>query len=533
MTIPIVLAGTFGELRSSHFHAGIDFKTQNKEGIPVHSAAEGYVSRIKVALFGYGKAVYVTHPNGYTTVYAHLKKFNEKITSFLKKKQYQQESFEIQLFPKKDFLKIEKDEIIGYSGNTGSSAAPHLHFEIRDTKTEQIINPMHFGLLASDHKKPIISGLRGMVLNDTSHVSYSGISVPLQLKKTEEGNYYCQPLQAYGRIGFSVHTFDQQDAALNKNGIYKMEMRVNGKTFYAHKMETFSFEESKFINLLIDYPYRYYHNKSFQKTYIHPKNKLSIYDKTDEKGYLTIEDGKTYHIEIDVSDYNRNTARIRFSIHGKKAKSNILPSEKITNHLIRSEHAYKLKTKALEVVFPKNSCYDDFYLDFEERDDKFKIHEPSVPINKTFKIRFDVHHIPDSTRKKTYIASIAKDKYFNYCKTHKTDSIFSTETKSLGTYQLLQDWKKPNIYKWNFYPNQNVSHLKTLSLHCKDEDTGIKAYRGEIDGNWILMEYNPKTNQFTYDLSEKLLNKGKHTFTFIAEDHVGNTSMYSSLFYTD
>jgi hypothetical protein len=533
LKIPMVLAGTFGELRASHFHSGVDFKTQNKEGVPVYASAEGSVSRIKVSLFGYGKALYISHPNGYTTVYAHLKKFNKKIESYLKKKQYQQESYEIQLFPSKDHLTIEKDELIGYSGNTGSSSAPHLHFEIRNTKTEKIVNPMHFGLHPSDQKKPIIAGIRAMVLNDSSHVNSSGISIPIQFKEKEKGTYYSNPIQAYGTIGFSIHTFDRQDGASNKNGIYKIEMRANDKICYVHEMETFSFAESKFIDLLIDYSYQYKYKKKYQKTYIHPKSNLSIYKKTNDTGCLFIEDGVSYTIEFFVSDFEGNTSKLKIPIRGNQSKQRIPSLQKVTEHHVRANHKYRLKTKEIEILFPKNSFYDDFYLHFEKKEDAFTIHEPTVPVNRDFKIRFNVRNIPDSIRKKTYIAEVVKNKYFNYCTTKKTDSIFSTETKSLGTYQLHQDWKGPNIYHCNFYPSQNISSFKNLRIYSKDKLSGIKSYRAEIDGEWILMEHDPKTHSFNYNISDKKLSKGKHSFHFVAEDNVGNTSLYSSLFYTN
>ncbi|MGK0127875.1 MAG: murein DD-endopeptidase MepM/ murein hydrolase activator NlpD, partial [Candidatus Azotimanducaceae bacterium] len=252
MDIPMYLSGTFGELRSNHFHSGLDIKTQRKEGFKVFAVAEGYVSRIKIQHYGYGKALYITHSNGYTTVYAHLKKYSAKIETYIKKHQYEKESFEIQLYPGPTELKLEKGEVIAYSGSTGGFVSPHLHFEVRDRNAKPI-NPMYFGITVNDDKSPRINTLMAYPLDDFSQVNQSNIPLQIPFKTLESGTLLADKITASGTIGFGVNTFDRLNGALNKNGIFSLEMLVNGEKVYSHIAETFSFAESKYINLLIDY----------------------------------------------------------------------------------------------------------------------------------------------------------------------------------------------------------------------------------------------------------------------------------------
>ncbi len=247
LDIPLVLSGTFGELRTNHFHAGIDIKTEQKEGLKVIAAAGGYVSRIKVSLWGYGKVLYVTHPNGYTSVYAHLQKFNDRIESYVKKQQYKKESYEIHLFPKAGELPVTKEEILAFSGSTGGFVGPHLHFEIRDTKTEKPINPFYFGFEVKDSKKPRINSLMGYSLTENTHINNVNVPVQLSYRKLENGNYLASTIKAFGEIGFGVNVYDQLDGAYNKNGLYSLSLAVNGKTVHEFRATSFSFYETKYI----------------------------------------------------------------------------------------------------------------------------------------------------------------------------------------------------------------------------------------------------------------------------------------------
>ena len=250
MNIPLILSGTFAELRPNHFHSGIDIKTNQREGIEVFSSAEGYVSRIKISHWGFGKAIYITHPNGYTTVYGHLQKFSDRIENFIKTEQYKNESFEVEVFPTAAELPVSKKELIAYSGRTGGFMPPHLHFEIRDTKTEEIINPMYFGLNFSDTTKPKVNTVVAYSLNNNSHINKVNTPVQLTLTRTSNGDFVTNSINAYGKIGFGINAYDQLNAAPNQNGLYSLKVLLNGQQIHEFKASQFAFSETRLINIL-------------------------------------------------------------------------------------------------------------------------------------------------------------------------------------------------------------------------------------------------------------------------------------------
>ena len=245
LEVPLILSGTFGELRSNHFHGGLDIKTQHRQGLPVIAAASGYVSRIKIQHYGYGKAIYIQHPNGYTTVYGHLQKLGPELEAYLKKAQYAKESYEIELFPKPGELKVEKGQLIAYSGNTGGSGGPHLHFEIRDGN-QRPMNPKLFGIEIQDSREPLIQGLFAYPLNKDAQVNNSRERQKLTLIPLQDGSYTTPEVEACGNIGFGVISVDQQDMANNQNGVYKIEANLNGDKVFEIDFNRFSTNFSDF-----------------------------------------------------------------------------------------------------------------------------------------------------------------------------------------------------------------------------------------------------------------------------------------------
>jgi hypothetical protein len=530
--IPTVLAGTFGELRSNHFHSGIDIKTQGKEGLKIYAAADGYVSRVKVAQFGFGKAIYITHPNGFTTVYAHLSKYVDKIEKFVKTTQYKKEDYQTgNLFLKKDKFPVKKGEIIAFSGDTGSSGGPHLHYEIRNTKTENIINPLLFGLKAEDTKSPTFRSLKVYALNNNSRVNNQNKSFILPLKNNGNGKYTTDRINASGVIGFGVSVFDVLNKAPNKNGIYSLDMFVNGKRFYHHDVETFSFAESKFINLHIDYPHYKKYKKKYQRTYIEPFNKLSTYKALINNGKLNIKEGQTYNIEIIAKDYQQNKSSIKITVVGTKSNTIFSKSKDSTKYKIIAKNFQKFKKENITVAFPKNTFYQDIYLDFKVEKGIAKIHTPTIPLDKSFTLTFNVSKYSEAEKEQLYIAYLENPKYPNFQFTRKKDSTFYTTTKTLGKYGLKSDKQKPKINILYFKNNQWITKRTTLKVKISDIGSGIKNYRATIDGKWVLMEYNHKKNILTYNFSDKKLVDSKHIFKIVVSDKVGNTNTLSTTFY--
>ena len=533
LDIPMYLAGTFGELRSNHFHSGIDIKTQRKEGFKIFSVADGYVSRIKISHWGYGKVLYITHPNGYTSIYAHLKKYSPKIEEYIKKHQYKKESFEIQLYPENTDLQLTKGEVIAYSGSTGGFVAPHLHFEIRDQKSRPV-NPLLFGIKIEDTIKPSINTLVAYPLDSVSQINSS--NAPLQIasiKQLNNGNLQASKITASGKIGLGINVFDRLNGALNKNGIYSLEMFVNGKKYYGHTLEKFSFPESKYINLLIDYD-RYANLKQrIQRCYIDSKNILSIYDETNENGVIDVEDGKTYNVEIVAKDFIGNQKKIIIPIQGKKESIQIHKSIKETPYYIKSSEFNKFSKDGITVAFPKNTFYNDFYLDFDVKKESgdVYVHEKTVPLNGRYTLTFDVTSYNKEHREKLFIASYNSKGYPSYTKTVKKENTIYTSTKSLGKFSLESDNEKPTLKLKNIKPEQWLTNYKKIVLKVSDDLSGIKSYRGQIDNEWILLEYNPKYGTLAYDFSDKKLTGSKHSLKVIVVDNVGNTNTLETTFY--
>ena len=533
LDIPLVLSGTFGELRSNHFHSGLDFKTQQREGFKVYAAAQGYVSRIKISNWGYGKAVYITHPNGYTTVYGHLKKFNTKIESYLKKRQYQKESYTIQLFPKPGELPVEKGEIIAFSGSTGGYVGAHLHFEIRETETSTPINPLLFGFQVSDHKKPVINSLYAFPLSPGAQVHQSANPVLINITPQRDGNLLSDTITASGTIGLGINTFDRQDMALNRNGVYSIQLLLNGKTVYKEHVARFSFAHTRYINLHIDYKTYVQKKQRVQKCYIEPNNPLEIYDRNyPENGYLYIEDGKKYIATIIVKDIVGNKTKLTIPITGKKEEPKWLKPEHVTAYPVVGEEFNKFSKDGVTIAFPKNTFYEDFYLDFNvQNDGSVQLLPEDIPLFKSYTLTFDVSKYSEDDRKHLFIAHYNKGKYPSYSHTVRKEKSFYTRTKKMGKFALLSDFKAPVVKAHNFKDGQWLSKYNFLKIAMKDDLSGIKSYRGTIDGEWILLEWNLKKGILVYDFNDKKLSGTKHQLEVVVTDNANNTKTYRATFY--
>ena len=529
--INLILSGSFAELRTNHFHSGLDIKTQGKEGFQTYASAAGYVSRIKISRYGYGKALYIKHPNGYTTVYAHLKKFSAAIEAYVKKRQYQKETFEIELFPKAGTLKVLDKQLIAYTGNTGGSGGPHLHFEIRDPQ-ERPINPLMFGFDVKDTTPPVIYGLFGYPLSENSHIGGNTKRVEIRIIKQKDGTYKSEPIIAYGEIGFGIISTDRQDLASNKNGVNNIQTSFNGQKSLEVNLNRFSFDETKHLNRYIDYEFLYNNKKRIQKLFIEKNNPLSVMNAFTNGGALKIEND-TYSIyKVFVSDFKGNQSELNIPIRGVYQKL----SDPI-NRNAKLQHVSAIKETVLQkdnvsIQILKNTFYEDVDLLFEVSNDTLKLHTALIPLQKSITINFDISKYKKEDKTRLFIGSVSR--YGNklyYSPTKKRGNTLSTRTKYLGSYSLGIDSENPEIRAINFKNKSWISNNKYLKVKINDKVSGIKNYRATLNERWILMEYDTKTQLLTYDFEDQTITETENNFKIIVTDNVGNSSTFESIFY--
>ncbi|WP_445737831.1 M23 family metallopeptidase [Mariniflexile sp.] len=530
LEVPLVLAGNFGELRSNHFHSGLDMKTQQREGLKVLSSADGFVSRIKIAHFGYGKALYITHPNGYTTVYGHLQKFSPEIEAYIKKQQYEKESFEVELVPTAETLPVKKGSLVAYSGNTGGSGGPHLHFEIRD-KEERPMNPMLFGLDVKDTSKPVVQAVYAYALDENASVNNSNTKQKLRLTPLKTGDYTTENVEAYGNIGFGIETTDRQDLAANSNGVYNIQTFVNGSQNYEVDFGMFSFDESSCINQFIDYEHYMGSRQRIQKLF-RKNNPLSILKPIFNDGILSVKDSTSSVYKIRVSDYKNNESVVTINIKGKKSSISTPKPEKTTPYYIVADQSTNLKSGNVSVDFYPDTFYENFYMDFDVKNDTLTLHKDVVPTRKNFTINYDISNYKDADKDKLFIARlVGYKKYPSYSFTKRNGNVLTTSTKTLGTYALASDTEKPTISALNFKDGQWLSDFRFLKVKIDDALSGISNYRATVNDQWILMEYEYKNKTLTYDFNDNVVGNGTNNFKIIVTDNVGNSATFEAVFY--
>lgn len=532
LEIPLDLSGSFGELRSNHFHSGLDFKTKGMEGLPVLAAADGYVSRIKISTFGYGKAIYITHENGFTTVYGHLQIANQTIQDAIVKRQYAEKAYEIEMYLAPSQLPVKKGEIIAFSGNTGGSGAPHLHFEFRNTKSEKIINPMHFGMkkLVNDERKPILQGLVAYPI-DSTIVNNAQKPIAISFSKLADGSYISSKVVANGKIGFGINAYDFCSNAYNKNGLYKVKTYLNGVLQYQFGFDSFSFDESRYINNFIDYERLHELGQRVQKLFHIQNYPLSIISENTKNGLIEVKPNSNYSYKVEIFDFHENkitlTIPIEFAINDAKIK-NAKPK---TPYFIKAKNEAIFEKENINVYIPEHAFYNNFYMNFDVANDIVTLHDDTVPVHKNITLTYNnVNDLTDEQRKKTYIASIEGYK-LNYNKTYRKGNSFSIKTKTLGTFKLAQDNTPPRIYNVNFVEGKTLSKQQKISVLVTDLHSDVETYNGYLNGKWILMEYDHKTKKLTHNLEDGICVIGRNDFKIVVTDSLDNSTTFESHFF--
>ena len=530
LDLPILLSGNFGELRNNHFHSGIDFKTQGVEGKAVHAVQEGYVSRISVSPWGYGNGLYLTHPDGTTTVYGHLQRFAPSIAEYLKTQQYEQESFNVNLFLTPDQLPVKKGELVAYSGNTGGSGGPHLHFEVRDTESEEVLDPIeYFKEKITDTRSPKIQGILVCPIEGKGVVNGSKRKLELKPVTAKNGKQTLTgKIEAWGEIGLAVKAYDYMDNTTNIYGVREITLRLDSQIVYHSDLDRFAFDETRFLNSYVDYEEWKEHRSFYMRSFVEPGNRLRFIESAN-RGIINIDEEKTYHLTYTLADVFGNTTQLSIWVEGKEQEIPEIKTE--GTELFHWVADNRFGAKGIRMALPKGNLYDDLYFRYSVKEDSTKLadihilHNRPVTIHKSAQLSLRLRIDTLENKQQYGIVRIQKGRQSWIGGTYRNGWI-DADIRELGNYTISQDTQAPTITPLN--ANLWISK-QAFTFRLSDNLSGVQTYRGEIDGQYVLFEMNNKS-VITYHFDKERLERGKHALRLTATDAAGNQSEYTYSF---
>jgi murein DD-endopeptidase MepM/ murein hydrolase activator NlpD len=529
---PLYLAGTFGELRGNHFHSGIDIKTQGRVNMPVLAAAEGYVSRIKVSPYGFGRALYLRHPNGYTTVYAHLRSFAPAIEDYLEAEQKRRKSNEVDLFPTAGQISFEKGEQIALSGNSGGSGGPHLHFEIRSTATEKIINPLLFGFEVTDNIFPELKDLQIYLFNKQEALGQKQRS----LLDEGQGKYRLSgegKVAVQGDFAFGIHAIDKLNGASNRNGVYELKLCVNNDLFYHFQMETYAFAETRYLNSHIDFALKDCCKRVLHKLYLDPNNQLSVYPHGSKGALLSFEKDTVVMIRIEAADIEGNTSELEFQLDYKFKDSAEYLSENLPLEKWSYQAANQYDQKGLSLDFKAGSFYRDIYLEHEVKtpctdclSDIHSIGSTAIPVQRYYDLAIKLKYLsPKWDAKKLCIVGLKEGNIVAYEGGVYSQGLVKTRTRNFGDFAIAIDSLAPSIKATNFASGKSIENKKLLFIEIRDNLSGINKYNAWIDDQWWPLYYDVKKKRLILNIEDLSVETAKHSLRLVVEDDKKNQSV--------
>jgi len=536
--IPLSLSSNFGELRIDHFHSGIDIRTQGVSGKEVVAAAKGYVYRISVSPGGFGKALYLQHPNGYSTVYAHLDRFTPEVEEYLISRQYEEKSYMVTLWPQKERFSFEQGDVIAYSGNSGSSSGPHLHYEIRKTDGEIPVNPFLFDFGISDDIKPVIERLviypasKNTLINNqnkTLSLDVSGVNDKFGLASKNE-------IIISGPAGFGFKAYDLINNSGSRFSVYAIQLKIDNRQVFNYVMDEFSFEETRYVNSHIDYETYMRDNVYIERAFRLPNDRLSVYRNLTERGIVDFTGSSVHTIELAVSDLHGNRSVLTFDVTSKPAAANrdnvSDPSKQGAAIMMPYNRNNRFVTRDAAVSISNGSLYDTLWFQFGKKpgqagmySDIFEIHDIYTPLHKSYSLSLRPHTIPAGKESKLLIIQLDKTGRKSPVSGSWDNGFVNANPRTFGAFFIGIDTVPPNITPNGFSAGANLSGRTGLRIKISDDLAGIKSYEPVIDGKWALFEYDQKNNVLIHNFDASRIKKGtKHNLSLKVTDNCDNSS---------
>ncbi len=525
LNIPISLAGNFGEIRPNHYHMGLDIRTEKRTDLPVFAAADGYIARIKVEPAGFGQAIYINHPNGYTTLYAHLNDFFPALSEYVKRQQYKMESWRIFIDVPPNLFPVKKGDLIAYSGSTGGSEAPHVHFEIRDNDDVNL-NPTLFGLPIIDNTSPVIMRL-AVYDGNKSIYEQSPKIIPVRKVKgvlTIPGGVITT---SFSKVRFAISAFDTESGTPNHNGIYQAILYDNGKAQIGFEMDDISYSFTRNVNAHIDYKTKANGGATLQQLFRLPGYTNSIYYSLKNDGVIDVSDGSSHQMKIEVKDGYGHATLLNFSVRYKAAASS---SSQLPGKMFYPQMLDGVENPECAFYIGEKCLYDSVHINYVKSDATLpnaissvhSIGATYIPLQDSFLIRIKPNANFDVSKKDKVVMQRFAGAKKDVEKVQWQGGWASARFRDFGNFQLLLDEEPPQIVPVGFVNGANMSKAARIVYIIKDNLDAFKNFRAELDGKWLRFT-NDKGKSFIYKFDEHC-PPGNHELKISVQDEAGNVA---------
>jgi murein DD-endopeptidase MepM/ murein hydrolase activator NlpD len=521
LNIPMQLVANFGEIRTNHWHMGLDIRTQHKVNLPVYAAAAGYVARVSVEPGGFGQAIYINHPNGFTTLYGHLNSFFPALAAYVKQQQYNLQRWNVNLILPPDLFVIQKGQLIALSGSTGASEGPHVHFEIRDSQTENCLNPLLFRFPIADRVPPTVLRL---ALYDRNRSTYEQSPRIFALKRS--GSNYSvsgSPIRVGSdKISFAIGAVDHFSGTTNPNGIYGARILMDGQVISQFMLDDISYNDTRYINAQLDYPYKARGGSSLQHITPLPGATSVAYRVFNDDGAIHLTDDAPHAIIIEVRDANENVSRISFTVQLDPQLGKAYAPDERERFLPNNVNVFEREN--FELFTTERTIYDTVPVQFTTSATNeagavssiFNFMSSSIPVHDSIRVRIKpAKDLGEEERNRIVIRSRSGSRT-SIQKARWENGWLSASFRQFGTFEALVDNEPPTINA----PSLNLSKASRIVFVPRDNFDAIRSFRAEVDGQWLRFS-NDKGRSWIYNFDEHF-PRGSHELTVVVEDEAGN-----------